>query len=70
MPENNWEDLYLPTTLEVNGHNMPERIAATREAIAGRLRNLEHDSDHHMERHKVEKALTALKTPEAETRNW
>ena len=70
MPEDNWEDLYLQTALEVVGQKMPERIAATREAIAGRLRSLEHDSDHHLERHKMEAALTALKTLAAETRNW
>jgi hypothetical protein len=65
-----WEETYLQTILEVNGQKMQERIAATRKAIAGRLRNLEHDSDHHTERHKMERALTALKTLEAETRNW
>ena len=70
MPKNNWENLYLQTVLEVSGQKMPERIAATRKAITGRLRNLEHDSDHHTERHEMEKALTALKTLEAETRNW
>jgi hypothetical protein len=70
MPENNWEDLDLQTALEVSGEKMPERIATIREAIAGRLRSLECDSDHHMERHRMEKALTALKTLEEETRNW
>jgi hypothetical protein len=66
----NWEDLYLQTALEVNGQKMKERIAATRQAIAGRLRDLEHDSDHHRERHKIESALNALTVLEAETRNW
>jgi predicted ATPase with chaperone activity len=65
-----WKETYFQTILEVNGQKMQERIAATREAIAGRLRNLEHDSNHHMERHKMEKALTTLKTLQAETRNW
>ena len=49
---------------------MQGRIAATREAIAGRLRSLEHDSDHHMERHKMEEALTALSQLEVETQQW
>ena len=65
-----WEKRYLQTILEVNGQKMQERIAMTRQAIAGRLRDLEHDSDHHTERHKMEKALNALETLEAETRNW
>jgi hypothetical protein len=42
-----WEELYLQTILEVNGQKMQKRITATRNAIAGRLRDLEHDSDHH-----------------------
>jgi hypothetical protein len=65
-----WEKRYLQTILEVNGQKMQERIAMTRQAIAGRLQDLEHDSDHHTERHKMEKALNALETLEAETRNW
>jgi hypothetical protein len=65
-----WEDRYLQTILEVNGQKMQERIADTRKAIAGRLRDLEHDSDHHSERHQIEKALHALETLEVETRNW
>jgi hypothetical protein len=68
MPESNWEDLYLQAVLEVSGQKIPQRIATTREAIAGRLRNLEHDSDQHMERQKMEKALAALETLEAELR--
>jgi hypothetical protein len=65
-----WEDRYFQTILEVNGQKMPERIARTRAAIAGRLRDLEHDSDHHSERHQIEKALHALETLEVETKNW
>ena len=65
-----WEDRYLQTILEVSGLKMPERIAETRKAIAGRLRDLEHDSDHHSERHQIEKALHALETLEGEARNW
>ena len=65
-----WEERYLQTILEVNRQNMPERIAATRQAIAGRLHALEHDSDHHAERHQIENALRALSQLEAETRQW
>jgi hypothetical protein len=58
------------TILEVNGQKMQGRIAMTRQAIAGRLRDLEHDSERHTERHQMEKVLNALETLEAETRNW
>jgi hypothetical protein len=65
-----WEELYLRTILEVNGHRMPERITATRQAISGRLHDIEHDSNHHAERHQIENALTALSVLEVETREW
>jgi hypothetical protein len=60
----------MQTILEVNGQKMPERIAATRAAIAGRLRDLEHDSDHHAERFQIENALRALAQLEVETQQW
>jgi hypothetical protein len=50
-----WKERYMQTILEVNGQKMPKRITATRAAIAGRLHDLEHDSDHHAERHEIEK---------------
>ena len=65
-----WKERYMQTILEVNGQKMPERIAATRAAIAGQLHDLEHDSDHHAERHEIEKSLRALSELEVETRNW
>ena len=63
-----WQELYMQTILEVNATKMPERVAATRQAIAGRLRDLEHDSDHHTERRKMQDALNALSVFETETR--
>ena len=65
-----WQELYMQTILEVNGQKMPERITATRAAIAGRLHDLEHDSDHHAERHQIENALKALSVLEVETQQW
>lgn len=65
-----WEEQYMRTILEVNAHKMPERITATRQAIGGRLRDLEHDSDHHAERHKIEDALRALSILEGEAQEW
>jgi hypothetical protein len=65
-----WEDWYMQTILEVNGQKMPQRINATRQAIAGRLHDLEHDSDHHAERHQIESALRALSMLEDEVKEW
>jgi len=74
MPENksldSWQERYMQTILEVSGQKMPERITATRQAIAGRLRDLEHDSDHHAERHQIENALRALSVLEDEVQHW
>jgi hypothetical protein len=63
-----WQELYLQTIMEVKGHKMPQRITATRQAISGRLHDLEHDSDHHAERYQIENALKALSVLEAETK--
>jgi hypothetical protein len=65
-----WQERYMQTILEVSGQKMPERITATRQAIAGRLHDLEHDSDHHAERHQIENALKALSQLEVETQHW
>jgi hypothetical protein len=65
-----WEDRYMQTILEVNGQQMPERITATRQAISGRLHDLEHDSNHHAERQQIENALRALSVLEVETQQW
>lgn len=58
MPENNenWEELYRQAVQELDS----QKIVATRDAIAGRLRDLENNSDHHSERHRIEDALYAL----------
>jgi hypothetical protein len=70
MLNNDWEELYLQTILETDAQKMLERAATARQAIAGRLRDLEGDSDHHTERHRMETALKALETLESESRNW
>jgi predicted ATPase with chaperone activity len=57
---NGWEEVYKEALLEVDSQKVPQRVAAAREAIAGRLRDLEHDSDHHAERSKIEKVLKLL----------
>ena len=35
-----WQERYMQTILEVSGQTMPERITATRQAIAGRCETL------------------------------
>jgi hypothetical protein len=65
-----WEQLYEQAVMEGDSEKMPERIVATREAIAGRLRDLEHDSDHHSERRRIEDALYALAVLEREMKEW
>ena len=65
-----WEDWYMQTILEVNGQKMPERINSTRRAIARRLLDLEHDSDHHAERQEIEKALRALSMLACDVQDW
>ena len=74
MPDNksleSWQERYMQTILEVNGQKMPERITATRQAIIGRLRDLQHDSDHHAERDQIENALRALSVLEGEVQHW
>lgn len=65
-----WQQLYEQAVMEGDPQKIPERIADTREAIAGRLRDLEHDSDHHSERHRIEDALFALAVLEREMKGW
>ena len=52
----NWEEMYRQAVLELDF----QKIVATRDAIAGRLRDLENSSDHHSERRRIEDALLAL----------
>ena len=65
-----WQQLFEQAVMEGDPQKIPERIADTREAIAGRLRDLEHDSDHHSERHRIEDALFALAVLEREMKGW
>ena len=65
-----WVNSYLHAALEVDGQEMPGRIAAARNAVAARLKDLEGNSDHHAERHGMQSALAALNCLEDETRIW
>jgi hypothetical protein len=60
----------MHAVLETSGQQMPERINSTRRAIARRLQDLEHDSDHHAERHEIDSALRALYILESEAHYW
>ena len=70
MNNENWEGAYRLAVVEVDGRKMPERISAAREAIAGRLREMEGDSDHREERDRLEHALNALKVLTTESQAW
>lgn len=66
----NWEKLYRLAALEVDGKKMPERVAAVRETIRARLKELEQSSDHHAERRLMKRTLERLVTLETDARNW
>lgn len=70
MNNENWEEVYKLAVLEVDGGKMPERISAARNAISGRLREMEGDTDHHEERNRLEHALNALKVLTTESQAW
>jgi hypothetical protein len=65
-----WTEAYIRAALEVDVHKMPDRIVAARDAVAGRLKDLEGNSDHHAERHEIQTALAALTCLELEARIW
>jgi hypothetical protein len=70
MNNKNWEEVYKFVVLEVDGRKMPERISAARDAITGRLQEMDGDSDHHKERDRLEHALNALKVLTTESQAW
>jgi hypothetical protein len=45
-----WFNLYNAALLELNPKRLTERVDAAEMAIHGRLRDLQHDSNHHEER--------------------
>jgi hypothetical protein len=61
-----WKHLYERAILEADSQKIAERISEARQAIAGRLRDLEHDSNHHTERQRMDDALRLLTILEAE----
>ena len=66
----NWEEVYKFAALEVDARKMPERVSAARDAIKGRLQEMDGDSDHHAERERLEHALNALKVLTTESQAW
>ncbi|HZP61902.1 MAG TPA: hypothetical protein VFB28_00695 [Terriglobales bacterium] len=70
MNKEKWEEVYRLAVLEVDAGKMPERISTASGAIAGRLRELDGDSDHHEERDRLEHALNALKVLTTELQTW
>ena len=70
MTHEKWEQLYLVAATEVDGKKIPERVAAVREAIRGRLQDLEHSRDHHSERKQLKDTLIHLDVLQTESREW
>ena len=66
----NWEEVYRLAVLEVDRRKMAERISTAREAITGRLREIEGNSDHREERDILEHARNALKVVTTESQRW
>jgi hypothetical protein len=65
-----WVCAYKDAALEVDGLRMPERVAFARQVIAGRLQDIESDSDHNAERRQIETALAALTRIESDATKW
>jgi hypothetical protein len=55
-----WYALYANTMIELDHNLLLERIEATESAIASRLHDLRHDSDHHAERQEIDDAIRNL----------
>jgi hypothetical protein len=55
-----WYQLYASAVLELEPEHVVERVDAAEAAIHGRLRDLQHDSDHHEERQLMEDAQRTL----------
>jgi hypothetical protein len=70
MNKEKWEEAYRLAMLEVDGRKMPERISTAREAMVGRLREMQNDSDHQEERGRLDHALNALKVMTTESQEW
>ena len=66
MNNHKWEQLYLLAAVEVDGKKMPDRIVAVREAIKGRLQDLERMTDHRSERRRLNTSLKILDMFEAD----
>jgi hypothetical protein len=61
----------LKTTVWLHDRGVVKtRISAAHEAIAGRLREIEGESDHRGEREKMEHALHALQVLTTDTKAW
>lgn len=56
-----WYQLYAVAVIELDPKRLIECADATEAAIQGRLRDLQHDSDHHKERELMEDAQRTLK---------
>jgi hypothetical protein len=70
MNNDKWEQLYLQAAMETDGMKVPQRVAAVKEAIQGRLQDLEQSTDHHNEREQMKMTLPRLDSLEADAQRW
>jgi hypothetical protein len=47
--------------LELDPQKLPGRILTAKEAVHLRLKDIQHDTDHHAERQQIENALNSLR---------
>ena len=60
------DQLYLLAAVEIDGKKMPDRIVAVRQAIKGRLQDLERRTDRYGERRRLNTSLKILDILEAD----
>lgn len=64
--DKSWFEVYEAAMLELDPRKLPGRIAAAKEAIQLRLKDIQGDADHHTERQQIEDALNGLRALELE----
>ena len=55
-----WEELYRAAVLEVDAGLLPERIDVAMLSLKTRLQEIQYSAEHHMERHRIERAMHML----------
>jgi hypothetical protein len=70
MTNDSWEDLYVRAAQEVDGKRVPERVAAAKDAVRIRLKELGGSSNHYKERVRLASTLVRLDSLETDAQKW